>query len=118
MSEWVPAASALVDSDAEPATTGELPSEVVPSKNSTVPEGVPAPGALTDTLAVSVTEPPNVDGFGELVSEATGNKTSFTRDGPGWKASVEGSRSNSDTSGYSDSEEANLARLPHAADAI
>ncbi len=49
--------------------------------------------------------------IGELVTEATGSKTTFTRDGPGWKASVEGQRSNTDTSGYSDSEEGSLARL-------
>jgi hypothetical protein len=53
---------------AEPDETGELPSDVAPSKNSTEPAGLPAPGAATDTVAVSATLAPNVDGFGALLS--------------------------------------------------
>ena len=65
MSEWTPALSAAVFNTAEPAATGELPSDVGPSKNSTEPVGVPEPGGLTVTVAVSATLEPNVDGFGE-----------------------------------------------------
>lgn len=42
-----------------------VPNEVGPSKNVTVPVGVPAPGAVTDTIAVSVNGWPAVDGFGD-----------------------------------------------------
>ena len=54
---------------AEPAETGAVPSEVTPSKNSTVPAGEPAPGALTDTVAVSVVDWLKNVGFGELVRD-------------------------------------------------
>jgi hypothetical protein len=56
-------------STADPLLTGEVPSDVTPSKNSTEPPGPPAPGGLTVTVAVSVTFPPNVDGFGALLSD-------------------------------------------------
>jgi hypothetical protein len=59
-----------VFSTAEPAETGEVPSDDAPSKNSTEPPGLPAPGGFTVTLAVSATLEPNVDGFGALVSDA------------------------------------------------
>jgi len=68
VSECAPTASAEVLIAAEPAETGAVPSEVAPSKNSTVPGGEPAPGALTDTVAVSVVDWPNTVGFGALVS--------------------------------------------------
>ena len=55
-------------STAEPEETGEVPSDVAPSKNSTEPVGAPAPGGLTDTVAVSATLAPNADGFGALAS--------------------------------------------------
>jgi hypothetical protein len=45
-----------------------VPNEVVPSKNVTVPVGVPAPGAATVTVAVNVTACPKT---GELTDEAT-----------------------------------------------
>jgi len=38
---------------------------VAPSLKSTVPVGVPAPGALAFTVAVKVTDWPNTDGFAE-----------------------------------------------------
>ena len=69
VSECEPTASADVLIAAEPPETGAVPSDVAPSKNSTVPEGVPAPGALTVTLAVSVVDCPNTVGFGALVSD-------------------------------------------------
>jgi hypothetical protein len=43
-----------------------VPSAVVPSKNVTVPVG--APGAVTVTVAVSVTTPPATEGFMSAVS--------------------------------------------------
>jgi hypothetical protein len=54
---------------ADPEETGDEPSEVAPSKNWTVPEGEPAPGALAATVAVSVVCWPNNVGFGALVSD-------------------------------------------------
>jgi hypothetical protein len=35
----------------------------VPSRKVTVPLGVPAPGATTETVAVNVTDCPKTDGF-------------------------------------------------------
>ena len=40
-----------------------VPRVVVPSLNVTVPVGVPAPGAVTVTVAVNVTDCPKTDGF-------------------------------------------------------
>ena len=40
-----------------------VPSTSIPSRNVTTPEGVPAPGADTLTVAVNVTDCPNADGF-------------------------------------------------------
>ncbi len=45
-----------------------VPNEVAPSRNVTVPVGVPAPGAVTVTVAVNVTDCPKTDG---LTDEAT-----------------------------------------------
>jgi hypothetical protein len=45
----------------------QLPMLVAPSRKFTVPVGVPAPGALTVTVAVNVTDCPNTDGFAEDV---------------------------------------------------
>jgi hypothetical protein len=41
---------------------------VVPSLNVTVPVAVPAPGATAATVAVNVTDCPELDGFVPLVS--------------------------------------------------
>jgi hypothetical protein len=43
--------------------SGLVPSVVAPSKNVTVPVGVPVAGGLTVTVAVKVTDWPNTDGF-------------------------------------------------------
>ena len=51
-----------------PAPTLPDPMLVAPSKNVTVPDGLPAPGATATTVAVNVTLCPNTDGFG---AEAT-----------------------------------------------
>jgi hypothetical protein len=40
-----------------------VPSVVVPSRKLTVPDGLPAPGATTATVAVNVTDCPNTDGL-------------------------------------------------------
>ena len=45
-----------------------VPSVVAPSMNVTVPLGVPAPGATTVTVAVNVTDWPNLDGFADGLS--------------------------------------------------
>ena len=63
-----PVASELVLIEAEKPESALEPSEVSPSKNVTVPLGVPDPGASTETLAVSVTDCPNTDGFGVLAT--------------------------------------------------
>jgi hypothetical protein len=49
--------------------TGAVPSFVEPSKNVTVPLGVPAPGAVTEIVAVRTTGCPYVDGFRLEVTE-------------------------------------------------
>ena len=46
-----------------------VPSDVGPSKNSTLPVGVPTPGATTLTCAVKVTDCPKTVGLTEAVTE-------------------------------------------------
>jgi hypothetical protein len=50
---------------AEPEVNVTVPKEVEPSKNSTVPEAVPAPGAVAATVAVKVIDSPNTEGVVE-----------------------------------------------------
>ena len=50
---------------AEPEDSVTEPSEVEPSKNSTVPFAVPAPGEPAATVAVKVTDSPKTEGFTE-----------------------------------------------------
>jgi hypothetical protein len=61
--EWLPSASDDVLSAAPPLESGDVPSDVAPSKNSTLP-------VATDgvTVAVSVTLSPTTEGFGEVVT--------------------------------------------------
>ena len=47
------------------ADSGLVPIVIVPLRNVTVPVGVPAPGAVTVTVAVKRTLCPTADGFGE-----------------------------------------------------
>jgi hypothetical protein len=68
VSEWLPTASDEVLIDALPDDTEAVPSDVAPSKNSTVPPGEPEPGEVTVTVAVSATLAPNAEGFGALLS--------------------------------------------------
>ena len=63
MSEWLPAASADVESDAAPLLTGTVPSEVAPSRNCTVPVAVDG-----ETAALNVTDWPTVAGLGDAAS--------------------------------------------------
>jgi hypothetical protein len=53
---------------AEPEDSVTVPREVCPSKNSTDPAAVPAPGAVAATVAVKVTDSPNTEGFTEDVN--------------------------------------------------
>ena len=62
-----PAVNVDTVSDAPPATSGEVPRGVAPSKNSTDPVGVPG-STLADTVASSSTSPPTADGFGVELS--------------------------------------------------
>ena len=69
VSECVPAVSEEVARVAMPLLSGALElSTVVPSKKVTVPVGVPVPGAIALTVAVSVTVPPSTEGFTSEVS--------------------------------------------------
>ena len=53
---------------AEPEVKFTVPSEVEPSKNSTVPVAVPAPGAVGATFAVKVIDCPKTEGLAEDVN--------------------------------------------------
>jgi len=53
---------------AEPEDSVTEPSESEPSKNSTDPVAVPAPGAVAATEAVKVTDSPKTEGFTEDVN--------------------------------------------------
>src|SRR5579872_1342995 len=65
---WLPTAKAEVVKVAMPPIMVPLPTGLPPSRNVTVPVGVPAPGATGDTVAVKVVDWPNAEG---LVDEAT-----------------------------------------------
>ena len=53
---------------AEPELNVTEPREVEPSKNSTVPLAVPAPGEVAATVAVKVIDCPKTEGFAEDVN--------------------------------------------------
>ena len=53
---------------AEPELNVTEPREVAPSKNSTVPLAVPAPGEVAATVAVKVIDCPKTEGFVEDVN--------------------------------------------------
>ena len=70
--EWVPAAKEAVMKvhvKGEAAGSVQLPMTVAPSRMFTVPVGEPAPGAVTVTVAVNVTDCPKTDGFVPEVSD-------------------------------------------------
>ena len=64
---WAPPARVDTVNEPVPAlnATG-APNDVVPSKNSTVPAGIPVAGDTGDTVALNVTALENTDGFNEL----------------------------------------------------
>jgi hypothetical protein len=67
--EWDPTDSALVANVAVPVPDSvPVPRVNVPSRNMTVPVGVPVPGGFTVTVAVKVTDWPKTDGLGDDVS--------------------------------------------------
>jgi hypothetical protein len=70
VSAWDPTLSDVVVSDATPAVSVALPSNVAPLKKLTVPVGVPAPGETAVTVAVRVLVCPNTDGSGVEVRAA------------------------------------------------
>ena len=51
-----------------PEESVAVPKVATPSRNATVPVGVPTPGETALTVAVNVTDWPNTDGFTELVT--------------------------------------------------
>lgn len=57
-----------VSNAATPAVNATGPSGVAPSKNFTVPIGIPTPGAIGETVAVNVTACPGLAGLTELVT--------------------------------------------------
>jgi hypothetical protein len=60
--EWEPTASTETEIDALPLAKVELPRAVDPSKNMTVPFGVPDPEV---TVAVKATACPKIDGLSD-----------------------------------------------------
>jgi len=64
----LPAAKAEVVNVAMPPLSVPVPMGLPPSKNVTVPVGVPDPGATGETVAVNVTGCPAVDGFSDEVT--------------------------------------------------
>lgn len=66
MIECVPTLSDAVLNAALPALSVPGPSVVAPSLNVTVPLGTPVAGATAETVAVKVTNCPELDGFKEL----------------------------------------------------
>src|ERR1700752_419363 len=65
---WLPTASAEVVNVAIPPLSVPVPMGLPPSRNVTVPVGVPLPGATGETVAVKVTDWPNTDGFVDEVT--------------------------------------------------
>jgi len=53
---------------ATPPAKGDVPRDATPSKNSTIPVGVPDPGATAVTVAVKVTDCPYTDGLRDEVT--------------------------------------------------
>ena len=65
---WLPTANAEVDKVALPEERLAIPKVEAPSRKVTVPVGTPVPGAIGLTVAVTVTDWPNTDGFTEVVN--------------------------------------------------
>ena len=69
---------AVVPLNALPDAPPQTPIAVPPSKNSTLPVGVPEPGAVTDTVAVYVTACPTTDGLPVVDTTAVDVDALFT----------------------------------------
>ena len=64
---WLPTVSAEVVNVATLPLSVPVPTGLPPSRNVTVPVGVPAPGATGETVAVKVTDWPKTDGLADEV---------------------------------------------------
>ncbi len=64
----MPTARAEVVNVATPPLSVPVPMGLPPSRNVTVPVGVPAPGATAETVAVKVTDWPKTDGWTDEVT--------------------------------------------------
>src|SRR2546421_112272 len=62
---WLPMAREAMSSVAAPPLSVLDPRLVEPSRNVTVPVGVPPPGLAAETVTVNVTDWPNTDGLTE-----------------------------------------------------
>jgi len=76
---WLPTDSAAVESVAVPPLSVAVPREVAPSKNCTLPVA-----AAGDTVAVKVTDCPDVDGFPEDTTAVVVGVNDWPHDG-NWK---------------------------------
>jgi len=90
VSEWEPAARVVTLSEALPLTSVTVPSAVAPSRNVTLPVGIPAPEV---TVALSVTAWPSDEGLGVLfkvveVAAAAGALTTWFTTGEELAAKV------------------------------
>jgi hypothetical protein len=65
---WLARDNELVDKLAAPFDSETVPIVLEPSLNTTLPVGVPAPGANALTVALKVTAWPKFEGFGVAVS--------------------------------------------------
>jgi hypothetical protein len=65
---WLPTVRDELAKVALPELKLDVPSVATPSKNVTVPVGVPEPGATALTVAVKVTDWPNTEGFTDEVT--------------------------------------------------
>ena len=65
---WFPADRAEVVKVAMPPLSVPVPIGLPPSRNVTVPVGVPVPGATGETVAVKVTDWPKTEGFADEVT--------------------------------------------------
>ena len=64
----MPMANADVVNVATPPLSVPVPMGLPPSRNVTVPTGVPAPGATGETVAVKVTDWPKTEGLADEVT--------------------------------------------------
>ena len=89
--ECDPATSVEIVKLATPAASVPVPSVVEPSRNTTLPVGVPAPGVVAPIVAVNVTAWPKVDGarFDATVAEVEAWFTVWVNTGDALPRNVE-----------------------------